>query len=116
MEIDLRLFDLIKLSCIKTTRLQSVTAERLSSNPEILGITSNSKEVKSGYLFAALPGLTFDGRQFINDALARGAVAVLLELTSEVVLETDCAEFIYTENPRRQFALIAAEFYKYLLG
>lgn len=112
MEIDLRLFDLIKLSCIKTTRLQSVTAERLSSNPEILGITSNSKEVKSGYLFAALPGLTFDGRQFINDALARGAVAVLLELTSEVVLETDCAEFIYTENPRRQFALIAAEFYK----
>ena len=65
MEIDLRLFELIKLSCVKATRLPSVTAERSLSNPEILGITSNSREVKPGYLFAALPGLNFDGRQFI---------------------------------------------------
>jgi UDP-N-acetylmuramoyl-L-alanyl-D-glutamate--2,6-diaminopimelate ligase len=112
MEIDLRLFELIKSSRIKTTQLPSVTAERLSSNPEILGITSNSKEVKPGYLFAALPGLNFDGRQFIDDALARGAVAILLKYTDEVVPKTNCAEFIYAENPRRHFALIAAEFYK----
>ena len=112
MEIDLRLFELIKLSCVKATRLPSVTAERSLSNPEILGITSNSREVKPGYLFAALPGLNFDGRQFINEALARGAVAVLMGLARESVQETDCAEFICVENPRRQFALIAAEFYK----
>jgi UDP-N-acetylmuramoyl-L-alanyl-D-glutamate--2,6-diaminopimelate ligase len=112
MEIDLRLFELIKLSCVKKPGLPSLAAERLSSNPEILGITSNSKEVKPGYLFAALPGLNFDGRQFIDEALARGAVAVLMELTSDDFLEIGCAEFIYVENPRRQFALIAAEFYK----
>ncbi len=44
---------------------------------EVRGITADSRAVRPGFLFAALPGLKMDGRRFIADAVARGAVAVL---------------------------------------
>ena len=44
---------------------------------KFVGVTSDSREVKPGFLFVALPGSQVDGRTFINDAMARGAIAVL---------------------------------------
>ncbi|HYD19055.1 MAG TPA: Mur ligase domain-containing protein, partial [Patescibacteria group bacterium] len=41
------------------------------------GLTADSREVRAGYLFAAFPGAKSDGRDFIRDAIAQGAVAVL---------------------------------------
>ncbi|MBN2475853.1 MAG: UDP-N-acetylmuramoyl-L-alanyl-D-glutamate--2,6-diaminopimelate ligase [Pirellulales bacterium] len=43
----------------------------------ISGCTCDSRRVKPGYLFAALPGIRHDGHQFIAEAVARGCVAVL---------------------------------------
>jgi UDP-N-acetylmuramoyl-L-alanyl-D-glutamate--2,6-diaminopimelate ligase len=43
----------------------------------IAGLASDSREVKAGYLFAALPGTRADGASFIADAVRRGAIAVL---------------------------------------
>jgi UDP-N-acetylmuramoyl-L-alanyl-D-glutamate--2,6-diaminopimelate ligase len=48
-----------------------------ANSPDILGLTADSRAVKPGYLFAALPGVKLDGRRFIDDAVSRGAVAVL---------------------------------------
>ena len=44
---------------------------------EIAGVTADSRQVVSGDLFAALPGLHADGRKYIAEAVRRGAVAVL---------------------------------------
>ena len=44
---------------------------------EIAGLTADSRDVKPGYLFAALPGAKVDGRAFLVDAVARGASAIL---------------------------------------
>ncbi|MDA0342553.1 MAG: Mur ligase domain-containing protein, partial [Proteobacteria bacterium] len=44
---------------------------------DIQGVTSDSRAVRPGFLFAALPGSATDGRRFIPEAVARGAVAVL---------------------------------------
>jgi len=41
------------------------------------GIATDSRQVAPGMLFAALPGETFDGHDYIPEAVARGAVAVL---------------------------------------
>jgi UDP-N-acetylmuramoyl-L-alanyl-D-glutamate--2,6-diaminopimelate ligase len=41
----------------------------------IMGLTADSRAVKPGYLFAALPGSRTDGAYYIADALARGAAA-----------------------------------------
>lgn len=47
-------------------------------DPEITGITEDSREAQPGWLFAAVPGLKFDGRDFAAEAVERGAAAVLL--------------------------------------
>ena len=47
------------------------------ADPEVTGITCNSRQVKPGDLFVALTGQRFDGRVFVPDAIERGAVAIL---------------------------------------
>ena len=41
------------------------------------GVADDSRQVQAGDLFLAYPGALADGRRYIGDALARGAVAVL---------------------------------------
>ncbi len=73
-----------------------------TSNPDILGLTADSRQVQPGYLFAALPGVKADGAQFIEAALKAGAVATL-STGGEASLQTD--------NPRLALAKLAAAFY-----
>jgi UDP-N-acetylmuramoyl-L-alanyl-D-glutamate--2,6-diaminopimelate ligase len=81
--------------------------------PDITGITSDSRSVEPGFLFAAVPGLSVDGRDFIDDAVARGARAVLAP--SGVSLDEDATargvRLVTDDNPRRGLALMAARFY-----
>jgi UDP-N-acetylmuramoyl-L-alanyl-D-glutamate--2,6-diaminopimelate ligase len=78
-------------------------------DPEIAGLTADSRAVKPGDLFAALPGGKADGRAFIADAIARGAVAVLAP--AGTVLDDPRAVLVTDGNPRRRFALMAAKFF-----
>jgi len=74
-------------------------------------LTSDSRKVTPGGLFAALAGSQTDGARFVADAAARGAVAVLgrPELADEA--RALGMQFIADENPRLRFARLAAEFY-----
>ena len=51
----------------------------IGSGIEITGLTADSRAVKPGFLFAALPGSRAHGRDFIPEALRRGAAAVLAD-------------------------------------
>jgi UDP-N-acetylmuramoyl-L-alanyl-D-glutamate--2,6-diaminopimelate ligase len=44
---------------------------------EVLGITQNSAELDPGFVFFAVKGTRVDGHDFINDAVKRGAAAVV---------------------------------------
>lgn len=74
----------------------------------IVGLTADSREVKPGYLFAALPGVNADGAGFISDAVAAGAVAVLC--APGVVVDKD-VPVLTDANPRRRLSQLAATFY-----
>ena len=50
-----------------------------ASDPDIAAVTADSRRVTPGALFVAVRGDNFDGHQFIPDAIARGAVAVVAE-------------------------------------
>jgi UDP-N-acetylmuramoyl-tripeptide--D-alanyl-D-alanine ligase len=50
----------------------------LQNEMTFTGITTDSRQVKPGMLFAALPGENFDGHDYIQQAEERGAVAVLV--------------------------------------
>jgi UDP-N-acetylmuramoyl-L-alanyl-D-glutamate--2,6-diaminopimelate ligase len=60
-----------------SARLSQILRKDLPVDPEIRGVTADSRKVKPGYLFAALPGSKIDGRTFIPTALQAGAAAVL---------------------------------------
>ena len=49
---------------------------------QISGLTANSRDVKPGFLFAALPGAKADGATFIDNAFAQGAAAVICKTGS----------------------------------
>ena len=76
----------------------------------IAGLTADSREVKPGFLFAALSGSTTDGARFIGDAIARGAAALLVGEGLPVEASENLA-VIVDANPRRRLALLAARFY-----
>ncbi len=44
---------------------------------DIAGLTADSRTVRSGYLFAALPGSSVDGMRFAPQAVEQGAAAIL---------------------------------------
>ncbi len=82
---------------------------RLDNIPiNITGITADSRRVQPGYLFAALPGTHSDGRSYINDAVAKGAVAVLAVADTSVPAP---AVLVTSINVRADFATYAAQFY-----
>ncbi len=89
--------------------LQDLIPE-LEENMEITGLTVDSRQVKPGYLFAALPGSQVDGREFIARAIDAGAVAILVPRDTEVN-GADNTLIIYDKNPRLRFADMAATFY-----
>jgi UDP-N-acetylmuramoyl-L-alanyl-D-glutamate--2,6-diaminopimelate ligase len=71
------------------------------------GLASDSREVKPGYLFAALSGSRGDGRAYIADAVRRGAVAVLGAPAIRNDAEALGVRFIADANPRRRLAQLA---------
>jgi UDP-N-acetylmuramoyl-L-alanyl-D-glutamate--2,6-diaminopimelate ligase len=87
------------------------TAPRLTAparDPEIVGLTADSRDVKPGFLFAALTGTRADGRRFIADAIGKGAAAILTEASGAPDVTVPV---IADPNPRRLLALMAARFY-----
>jgi UDP-N-acetylmuramoyl-L-alanyl-D-glutamate--2,6-diaminopimelate ligase len=70
------------------------------------GITQDSRSVSPGDLFVAVPGLERDGREFIPDALRRGAVAVAAE--SEVAFDIPV---LVVADARRALADLSAALY-----
>lgn len=55
---------------------------------EILGIATDSRNVKEGYLFVATKGFHVDHYDFIDDAIERGAVAVVVDRNSDFSIPT----------------------------
>jgi UDP-N-acetylmuramoyl-L-alanyl-D-glutamate--2,6-diaminopimelate ligase len=78
---------------------------------EFAGLAADSREVKPGFLFAALRGSKTDGAQFIEDAVKRGAIAVLGAPELAETARKFGTHFIADRNPRLRLARMAAEFY-----
>lgn len=91
----------------------------ISLDRDISGVAYNSQKIKKGYLFVAIKGEVFDGHNFIQDALNKGAVAVVHEqginrqmtaLPSEMT-DSHTVTFIGVENSRKMLPCIAHNYY-----
>ena len=90
-------------------KLSELTERDDVGNVEISGLSADSRSVRPGYLFAALPGTAANGANFIGDAIEHGAVAVLARPGTPVADPN--VSLVEDENPRHRLALIAARFF-----
>ena len=88
-------------------RLSQIVRRPVSPDPIITGVTSDSRAVRPGYLFTAMPGSRVDGRTFIRAAISAGAAAVL---APDDVKDLD-VPVVHALDPRRAYALAASAFY-----
>ncbi len=87
-------------------KLSALAAERYDPDPEISGITPDSRAVREGFLFAALPGAKADGEAFIPQAERQGAAAILARPGAKTRLP-----LVADEEPRRRLSHMAARFH-----
>lgn len=76
----------------------------------LTGITADSRAVRPGMLYAALPGNRLDGRAFIADAVSRGAAAVLAPEGTVWPEGVPSRPLIQDREPRRALARLAAAY------
>ncbi|MEL7487058.1 MAG: Mur ligase family protein, partial [Pseudomonadota bacterium] len=87
-------------------KLSVLIGRPMEPDPEIAGIASDSRDVKPGFLFAALPGERVNGVDYIPQAEKNGAVALLAGAAANSVLPV-----VVESDPRRALAMAAARFY-----
>jgi UDP-N-acetylmuramoyl-L-alanyl-D-glutamate--2,6-diaminopimelate ligase len=93
-----------------TELLAGVGTEPVASTKakaDITGVTADSRSVKPGDLFIAVPGTKADGVQFAHEAVQRGAAAVLAEKSVSGVT----VPVFITPSARKALALVAGNFY-----
>ena len=81
-------------------------------DPRLSGLTVDSRAVKPGMLFAALPGARWHGAEFIGPALRMGAAAILTDaegarLAAEA-LDSSPAALVVADDPREALAYASA--------
>jgi UDP-N-acetylmuramoyl-L-alanyl-D-glutamate--2,6-diaminopimelate ligase len=81
-------------------------------DPEITGVTHDSRRIASGNLYVALPGQRFDGWDFAAAAVAAGAVAVAGAPPRDPALAAGLAvPWVALAEPRAGLAALAARAY-----
>ena len=83
-----------------------LTGETPDLDMEINSISYDTRTIKPGALFAALPGARDDGARHIREALDRGAAAVLCRERPE-----EDGPWLVTPDPRRALALLSANWF-----
>lgn len=91
---------------------QLALTARGGRDPLITGLAVDSREVRQGFLFAALPGTRVHGGSFIQYALRMGAAAILTDQAGVRIAESQLvasdAALIVTDHPRQALAFTAA--------
>ena len=92
-------------------KLSQLFPGKVSADADIHGITLDSRHVRDGDLFVAFPGLRHDGRDYIAQAVAAGAAAVVLESQGAVAHQL-AVPSVQIEGLAEQLSALADRFYQ----
>lgn len=81
------------------------------ANREVRGLQTDSRRVRPGDLFLAVPGMLTDARDFIGDAVASGACAVVYETGDGFDLRAGPVPVFGVSGLRHWIGIIADRFY-----
>lgn len=103
----------MKLS--KLLRDSGIRHEAPSGNdPEITGITDDSRCVKPGFIFVAIKGLEHDGHAYIERAIMAGVGVVVSDVNSKVKIQKSKysgTTFVRVRDSRKTLGLLWAAWY-----
>ncbi len=77
----------------------------------LTGVTLRAQDVRPGDLFAALPGSRAHGAQYADQALERGARAVLTDAAGARLLAGAPVPLVVVDQPRTQLGVVARVIY-----
>jgi UDP-N-acetylmuramoyl-L-alanyl-D-glutamate--2,6-diaminopimelate ligase len=83
---------------------------RIDADPVIRGLEYDSRKVTSGDLFFALPGAVVDGHDYLDQAVANGAAAIVVEHLPDA-FDTERCLAVVVPDSRRAMAPIATRFF-----
>jgi len=81
---------------------------------DVKGIACDSRQVKPGFVFVAIRGFEADGHDFVGDAIANGAIALVLDMGADlkkVKITNKDITVIIAEDTRKALALMSCNFY-----
>ncbi|MFC7062909.1 UDP-N-acetylmuramoyl-L-alanyl-D-glutamate--2,6-diaminopimelate ligase [Halobacillus seohaensis] len=75
---------------------------------DVTGLADSSSTVKSGYVFIAIEGYNFDGHDYIDDAINKGASAIIGEKSFP-----QCpVPYIKVSNSKKTLGIVSATYYQ----
>ncbi|GGY47849.1 UDP-N-acetylmuramoyl-L-alanyl-D-glutamate--2,6-diaminopimelate ligase [Streptomyces djakartensis] len=100
---------------VSATRLAELAGQLGATAPEsdaeVTGITHDSRAVRPGDLYAALPGARLHGADFVNQAAGLGAAAVLTDPTGAERAAASGLPVLVVDDPRGRMGELAATIY-----
>ncbi|WP_295632082.1 UDP-N-acetylmuramoyl-L-alanyl-D-glutamate--2,6-diaminopimelate ligase [Novosphingobium sp.] len=79
-----------------------------NADATVTGFAIDHRKVAPGTVFGAFPGTRFNGEDFIEAAIASGAIAVV----ARPEVRVNGAAHVADAEPRRAFAMLAAQFFQ----
>lgn len=102
----------VQLSATPLTELaDQLGAPAPEHAPEVTGITHDSRAVRPGDLYAALPGARAHGADFVSQAASLGAVAVLTDPAGAERVAATGLPALVVDDPRARMGELAATIY-----
>lgn len=95
------------IDLIRDLRVQDIQG---NTDIDINGIAQNSKKVGKDYLFVCIDGFVRDGHQYIQEAVKKGASAILVQ--KDIIIDEDIT-LIRVKDTRRTLALLANRYYNF---
>ena len=82
--------------------------DTIENDISLSGIQSNSKLIENGNLFVAIEGNKNNGEDYIDEAVNKGAVAIL---TSNREIKKENIPIIFNQNPRKELSHLSKLFF-----
>ena len=83
----------------------SYISKKIQNDREIVGISSDSRQIKKDYIFLAIKGYESDGHKYINSAIKNGANTIVY--TNDDIEFVDKINYIKVEDERLTLAQIS---------
>ncbi|HWV57208.1 MAG TPA: Mur ligase domain-containing protein, partial [Longimicrobiales bacterium] len=78
------------------------------ADPNVTGVSADSRTIRPGHVFVAIRGTRLDGHAFIDEAVARGAAAVVAERLPD---QNPGVPVVVVPDARKALAGFAAAWY-----